>query len=315
MSTTSGTISALRQATKGKHGDAPLVDPADLVSPRANPADPEHAQWLERTDPNHPDTIKLLTSMRQLGTMEGEPVIVYCDGGVIKIADGDRRKFCADTVNAERAARFKITKDPEDESPLLLRYCTTKDPAQARALGNACRRDDPPMVLARRYARLKLTMKPTAAAAAVGLTLKEANEYLRCLELPEDQQARINARELSVDVAARAAKDNGSAAVEAVIEASKDEETGRVDPAKARAAVKAVVTPRARGLDRDEIAEVANTLERNKTGLSAKDVVALLRFSIGDKDAVTGHSNLLKLTGDAIETVKKARKEARGKKE
>lgn len=222
--------------------DAMRFFPQNLYSPRSDPKHPDHGDWLNRTDPQDPEMVLLLASMRAHGTDEGAPVLVYSDGGRTCIAEGDRRQAACKIVNAERKTKR--------EQPHRLRALTTADPILARALGNACRRGDPPMVIAR---RLRANMGALAtdpdrpetglsqAAAACGVTLRDARMLIRCLSLPAEIQAKIGAREdgIPIDVAAGMAKD-GSHSAQAVVDAAKnpDGKTTRVGVRKAQKAAR-----------------------------------------------------------------------------
>lgn len=78
------------------------VLPENIHSPRSDPSHDEYESWLERTDPNHPKTAALINAMREHGTDEGEPIIVFTDGGVTTIADGDRRRSEKDAAGEWR---------------------------------------------------------------------------------------------------------------------------------------------------------------------------------------------------------------------
>lgn len=222
--------------------DAWITPPENLYSPRSAVAHPDHEDWLDRTDPQHPKMIALLASMREHGTDEGEPVLYYIDGERACIADGDRRLAAVTIVNAEREADGGLR---SGLPPLSLRALLTKDPVVARAIGNAARMDDKPMVLARRFRSAADAMGDGPAAAACGLSLLHARTLRRCLALPEDLQAKVNNLEVPADVAARMV-DAGTVAATKAVEASKDKTTGKVDPQKARAAARAVKPTRAK---------------------------------------------------------------------
>jgi hypothetical protein len=102
---------------------------------------------------------------------------------------------------------------------------------------NANRKDDPPLVKARRYVELREEIGATQAAALLAMRLDYANALAVCLTLPADIRAKVNIGELPPDVAARQAKNGGSAAVAKVVDAAKGE-GGKVDPVRARAAAK-----------------------------------------------------------------------------
>ncbi len=240
--------------------DAWTIDPAVLYSPRSDPKHEEHDNWLSRTDPNDPEMAALLTSMRENGTDEGTPIIVYSDGGKTCIAAGDRRTAACLIVNRER----KANRQP----PLLLRALTTKDPVAARALENACRKEDPPLVLARRYRTNAATMGEAAAAAACGLTLAYANALVACLALPADIQAKVNAREIPPDVAARMGKAGSEKAREIVKESTGAD--GKVDEKKARKAAQ-TATKRARGITSARLGGIEGELRRMSGDLPGYD--------------------------------------------
>lgn len=254
------------------------IPPENLYSPRSEKTHPEHEEWIERTRLDAPKMIALLESMRLNGTDEGEPVIYSRDGksGRNIIADGDRRHAACTQVNIERKAA-----KPRKPS-LVLRAVATQDPILARQLGNACRQDDPPMVLARRYrAAVAAGMERPAAAAANGLRLDYANSLLACLALPAEVQMRVNAGELPPDVAARAGKIGAAAALE-VIEAAKDPSTGRVSPAKARKVAAANHTPRPKMPPVRLVTAFVNELARG--GLNGEHLATLRRIT-GDAHA------------------------------
>lgn len=222
--------------------DAWITPPENLYSPRSTRLHPDHEDWLDRTDPNHPIMIALLASMREHGTDEGEPILYYIDGEQACIADGDRRLAAVTIINAERKAAGGLR---AGQPPYSLRALLTKDPVVARAIGNAARMDDKPMVLARRFRGAAEMMGDGPAAAACGLNLLHARTLRRCLALPEDIQAKVNRLEIPADVAARMA-DAGSTAATRAVEASTDKTTGKVDPQKAKAAARVAKPTRAK---------------------------------------------------------------------
>lgn len=283
--------------------DAWGIPPEKMHSPRSDPSHPEHAEWLERTSLDNPRTIALIESMRQNGTDEGPPVIVYRDGGQNVIADGDRRQAACLRVNEERrAAKSKLPQ-------LILRTVTTRDPELARQMANACRQDDPPMLLARRF-RLAIGagMEPAAAAAANGLRLDYANALVKCLSLPADLQAKVNAGELPPDVAARAGK-NGSDAAREIVAASTGED-GKVDAGKARKAAREA-TKRPRAVNRDVALAMADRIDRvpaHDIPLTYADVAALVRRLVGDSSQENGRGWMIALMKEAEAAAKSARK-------
>lgn len=273
--------------------DAMRFFPQNLYSPRSDPRHPDHEDWLLRTDPTDSEMVLLLAAMREHGTDEGEPVLVYSDGGRTCVADGDRRHAACAIINAER----KTKREP----PHRLRALTCADPVLARALGNACRRGDPPMVIAR---RLRANMgalatnpdKPEtglpAAAAACGVTLRDARMMIRCLSLPADIQAKVGAREggIPLDVAAAMAKD-GSDAAAAVVEAAKNPDGKGINRTKVRKEQKAARAAKGgtRMLPAPRVAAVGKWIASDPgarfTGL---EVGALLRRIAGDAAALDG---------------------------
>jgi len=229
------------------------VVPAKYKSPRSDPKHPEHQNWLARTDPNDADMQVLLASMREHGTALGTPIVVYTDGGERLVAAGDRRLAAVTIVNAERRAKR--------QELLKLRAVATTDPVRARYLENAARKEDPPLVLARRFkdAMENDGMAPPAAAACAGLRLDTANALVKCLLLDSDLQGKINRKEITPDVALRLAKNGGSAAVREAVTASTDSE-GKVDGKAVRKAAKAASPPRAKTRSAKEIERVEGDL-------------------------------------------------------
>ncbi len=261
------------------------VDPGKLYSPRSEPDHPEHASWLERTDPANPEYQVLLGLMRANGTHEGQPIIVYSDGGRICVAEGDRRMACANALIAERKAAG-------NRGPITLRALTTKDPVLARNLGNAGRSEDTPLALARRFRASAEALGAGVAAASMGMRLDYAQMLVKCLSLDADLQARVNRRELPPDVAVRAAKVGGSAAVREVVAKATDA-AGKVEPRAARRAAREASPPRARSLPRAKVVAIVDALANVRAPqhphaplYSCRDVRALLEHVLGDVSAV-----------------------------
>lgn len=272
--------------------DAWRMLPEDMFSPRSNPKHPDHADWLSRTDPRDPEMVLLLDSMREHGTDEGQPVLVYSDGGKTCICEGDRRQASLLIVNAERKAKRK--------KPLTLRALTAADPVLARALGNACRKGDRPMVLARRLRSNMGAMatdgdKPEsglpAAAAACGVSLRDARLLIRCLALPPEIQARVGAADdgIPFDVAATMASAGSEKAMEAVSLVALDGK-GKATKAKIKAAVRAV---KGQAKPRTCPAKTVNAIGAEFMATSSKapewtgkEVAALMRWVAGDITAL-----------------------------
>lgn len=258
--------------------DAMRFFPQNLYSPRSDPKHPDHGDWLLRTDPADPEMLLLLASMRAHGTDEGAAVLIYSDGGRTCIAEGDRRQAACLMVNAERKTRR--------ESPHRLRALTCADPILARALGNACRRGDPPMVIARRL-RANMGALATdpdrpetglpAAAAACGVTLRDARMMIRCLTLTPEIQAKVGAREdgIPLDVAAQMAKD-GSEAAAAVVDAAKNPDGKGINRTKVRKEQKAARAVRKAGVARTRptpvLASWAKAVGASIEGLPPRDM-------------------------------------------
>lgn len=268
--------------------------PEKIYSPRSDPSHDEHESWLERTDPSHPKTAGLIAAMREHGTDEGEPIVVFTDGGVTTIADGDRRQFACAFVNRERAAA-----KPKLE-PLKLRAVTTSDPVLARSLGNANRMDDPPMVIARRFRSSAAAMGDAPAAAALGLTLTYARALRKCLGLPADLQAKVNAHEVPADVAARMVEAGSEKASSAVASAT-DAKTGKVDGARVKRAARGVVPVRPKSKSRPVVEGVI--AELRQTGHYADAL--LLEWALGGPVPILGAHR------DAIDSAASVRKGAK----
>ena len=282
------------------------IPPENLYSPRSDPTHDEHADWLARTDPTTPTMMALLDSMRLNGTDEGEPVIyTRTPAKRNEIADGDRRHAACLIVNAER----KATK-PKGVM-LVLRCVPTKDPVLARNLGNACRQDDPPMLLARRYRAAFPSMGKPAAAASLGLRLDYAGDLLACLSLPVEIQARVNAGELPPDQARRIGK-----AADPVAVVAKATVNGKVDPAKAKAAARDAVPARSyrlrpaqvaalvtnlgqakRSYDDADTARYSDIMDRGEALYTAAQVAAIVRRVAGEQGALAGDAELEALLG------------------
>lgn len=207
--------------------DCMNLDPDSLAIAEDHPEHPEHASHVERTRLDDPDMIALIESIRANGTGEMPPIYVYMDGRTATIAEGRRRKIATSVVVAERK------KARDKRSPLTLKAIITKDPVLARNIGNACRKEDPPMVLARRFVEAEQVMDPKAAAASLGLDLARANHLKRALTLAPEVQARINRLEIPIDVALRLGQTQSEQ--RATVKASTGED-GKIDKRKVRAA-------------------------------------------------------------------------------
>ena len=100
-----------------------VVDPAHVYCARSDPKHEEHVYWKTRTDPADPDMIALISCMREHGTDEGEPILIYTENGSPWVADGDRRVAAARHLNK--------TCKSDGRAYLYLNALTTRDPVLA----------------------------------------------------------------------------------------------------------------------------------------------------------------------------------------
>ncbi len=229
--------------------------PADLLRiTEEDPAHPHHAEHMARVRADDPDMLALVASFREFGWRKAVTLAVYLDGDAYAVSDGRRRLTAVRIENARRKA------ERDKRGPIRPRVVVDDNPALTTTLANAMRKDDPPMVKARRFVENSETMGAQAAARAAGfLTIADANACAAILRVPDAAlHAAVNRGEVTVDSAARAAK-KGTKAVREVLTRSRLP-SGKIDSAKADAAVKEVVPPRPRMRNADEIGEVAAAL-------------------------------------------------------
>lgn len=215
--------------------------PADLIRiVEEDPDHPHHAEHMARVSIDDPDMQALIASMREFSWRKSITMSVYLDGDTYAVSAGRRRLTAVRIVNAERAAA------KDKRGPIRPRVVVDDNPALTTTMENSMRKDDPPMVKARRFVDNSATMGAQAAARAAGfLTIAEANACAKILSVPDASfHAAVNAGSITVDTAARAAK-AGSAKVREVI-AKATGSDGNVDPAKAKAAARAAVPVKVR---------------------------------------------------------------------
>lgn len=289
--------------------------PENLYSPRSNPKHPDHEDWKNRTDPLDPEMVNLLAAMREHGTDEGQPVLVYHDGNRTCVSDGDRRQAACKIINDERKKKR--------EKPHRLRALVASDPVLARALGNACRKGDKPMVLARRLRSNMGAMatdpdKPEtglpACAAACGVSLRDARLLIRCLALPPEIQARVGAADdgIPFDVAASMARAGSEKAAEAVSLVALDGK-GKATKARIKAAVRKVKgPPKPRTCPAPMVRAIGGEFRRVNTGkpeFTADDFAAFADWIAGDITALNDDKYVRVWT--IVESAETARKGAR----
>jgi len=211
--------------------------PADLIRiAEEDPEHPHHGEHMRRVSPDDPDMQVLLASFREFGWRKAITMSVYLDGDVYSVSEGRRRLTALRIVNAER----KAAKDKR--GPIRPRVVIDDNPALTTTMANSMRKDDPPLVKARRFVENSETMGASAAARAAGfLTLAEANACKAILQIPDASlHAAVNSGAVTVDTAARAAK-KGQGTVRKVLTRARATGDGRVTEKGAREAVKAEV--------------------------------------------------------------------------
>lgn len=254
-----------------------------------DPNHPNHHEHVARTRIDDPDMIVLLESFRAFGWIISRPAPAYLDGARYCMSDGRRALVAARVVEAEwRAARPKDKRLVHGD--MLARIFVDRDPALTESVANSMRKGDPPLVIARRFVQFRETTGAAKAAAAVGLSLADANNLAAVLANPNAElQKAVNERRVPSDVAARAAK-KGSAAVQGVIAKSRDAD-GKIDGKKAERAVKEghETRPKARAAN----LAISFRDEAERLGINGQ-TLAVLRWFAGDNDALAGYAQIAK---------------------
>ncbi len=216
--------------------------PADLIRiAEEDPGHPHHAEHMARVAPTDPDMQALVASFREFGWRRSIVMSVYLDGDRYAVSDGRRRLTAVRIENARRKT------ERDKRGPIRPRVVVDDNPALTTTMTNSMRKDDPPMVKARRFVENSETMGASAAARAAGfLTLAEANACKAILSIPDASlHAAVNSGAVTVDTAARAAK-KGGAVVRQVLTRARSSGGGKVTPEGAAKAVMATVAPRAK---------------------------------------------------------------------
>lgn len=219
-----------RKALKSEGGGEYYQPPAsEIVIAEEDPKHPHHHEHMARVRPDKPEMVALCNSLREFGWLSSKTIPVYRDGTRYVASDGRRSLTCVRIVNAER------DKAKDKRGPIRPRVVLDTDPALTTTLANEMREGDPPMVRARRFVELRETLGTNKAAAALGLSVKDAQDLAVILGTPDAKlHAAVNGKHVAIDTAARAAK-KGSATVRKVIEKATSPD-GRVDAKVADAA-------------------------------------------------------------------------------
>lgn len=215
--------------------------PADLIQiAEEDPTHPHHHEHMRRVSVDDPDMQALINSFREFGWRKAITMSVYLDGDHYSVSEGRRRLTALRIVNAERKA------ERPKKIPLRPRVVIDDNPALTTTMANSMRKDDPPLVKARRFIDNRESMGAQAAARAAGfLTIADANACAAILSIPDAAlHAAVNSGEVTVDTAARAAKAGGKG-VRKVLERSRGAD-GKVDPRKAKEAAREAAPPRAK---------------------------------------------------------------------
>lgn len=267
-----------RKLLKSEGGGEYYQPPAEeIVIAEEDPTHPHHHEHMARMRPDDPDNIALCESLREFGWLPSKTIPVYRDGDHYTVSDGRRSLTMTRIVNAER----KAAKDRRE--PIRPRVVLDTDPALTTTIANEMRKGDPPMVRARRFVELRGTLGTNKAAAALGLSVRDAQALAEILGTPNAElHAAVNAAVIPIDTAARAAK-KGGATVRAVIAKAKSP-SGKIDAKVAEAASKEGPR-RAKTCPARMVVGVSISFLKTTTKApqyTGEEVAALLRWIAGD---------------------------------
>lgn len=266
-----------------------------------DPNHPNHHAHMLRVSADDPENIATYESLLLNGWARGSVLAIYSDGTRYVIADGRRRLTVLRRVNEELKRQKK--------KPIRPYAVITDDPGKTEAALNSGRKDDPPLVKARRFVELREEIGAPAAAALLCMRLDYANALAQCLTLPADIRAKVNSGEMPPDVAARAAKKGGTGAVVGIVGAATDPASGKVDPAKVKAAAKDM-PKRPKAIARPVVMAMVKVIEergfagREMHGDMAEHFSAFARYILGDREQVNGRRWLLDIVRDAEQAAK-----------
>lgn len=193
----------------------------------------------------------LVESIKKKGVLA--PVMIYVDGDTCTAADGRRRIRHARVASDELVA--------EGKKPLVIRCIPVNDPADARRIANRFRMSESPMAEAHDLADIMAATGATEyddaavneAAAELGVTKKRARTLLLLLKLTPELQAKVDAKEIPVDVALRLGKRPQAVQRATVADLDATEATGP----EARAKAHEVVAPKYRMMSGKKVEALA----------------------------------------------------------
>lgn len=299
---------ALKEALQSKGGaDVYAVPDHLIVIAEEDPKHANHSEHMLRVEPTDPDNVALLASLNTHGWLKSHTIAVYKDGKRFVVSNGRRGLTFTRIENARRK------KDKDPRGPIRPRVVLDDDPLLTETIANSMRKDDPPMVKARRFVQLRDGgMGAQKAAAALGLSLANGNALALILSAPNPaMHAAVNSKSVAVDVALRATK-AGSEAVAKVLDAATGDD-GKVDGEKAKTAVKDATTARVRSVNRATVAAMSTILiGRGGHTISSHNAGALLAYLNGDREQTNGNEWLARLTADAETAVRDARGGVKG---
>jgi len=215
-------------------------DPDAITIAEDDPKHPHYARHAVRREISP----KLVKSIKRKGVIV--PVAIYIDGDTCTAAAGRRRIRHARVANRELIA--------EGKKPITVRCVVVTDPADARRMENRFRLNESPMADARDLADLiGQGSSEDEAAAELGITKKRAEQLLLLLRLDPQLQAKVDAKEIPVDVALRLGKKPQAVQRATVAELVEEGATG----AGARKKAHEVVAPKYRMMSGKKVEALA----------------------------------------------------------
>lgn len=274
---------------------------ASFLIDEEDPGHPGHHDHMIRVDPDDPDNVRLYESIDAFGFMREFPIVILQE----KIKKGNKETV-VDRVRAgrrrltvlRRVNKARIAKKLEPHRPAVI---FTDDPVVADSVSNASK-PDPPLVRGRRFMLAAKSLGDGPAAAAEHLELSYAHKLAKIIRCPvPDLHDAVNRLLVPVDTAARAV-DQGSVAVARILAASKNAD-GKVNPQKAKAAVKEAHEPKPKAKSADQHRAVADVVSKEGKGAprwEGQEVAALVRWLGGDVRALDGCPALREQVEDAL---------------
>ncbi len=294
---------ALREALQSDGGADVYAPPAHLlVIAEEDPAHPNHHEHMLRVAPDDPENVALLASFREHGWPKSKTIAAWKDGkgagARFVVSDGRRSLTFVRVENARRKA------EKDKRGPIRPRVVLDDDPLLTETIANSMRKDDPPMVKARRFVQLRETMGAGKAAAALGLSLADGNALAEILATPNaDLHAAVNARYIPIDVAKRAIGGGSTKVREVIAKATGGD--GRIDAGKARAAAREASPVVHRSKPHPKVlAKVAARLDGSATSGAAGGFLLGIRYALGIDVSADVPAGVLAAMTDAVTRTK-----------